>query len=188
MLFLLLSRILGRSEADVLQSDTWLALTLFGYARHWPALDALGIFFAEYAIFLLVVWAYLLFRRRVVVVLLAILAALFGNMLAGIFLLADRMRPYTEFGIVPLVPLIADSNSFPSDHTAISFALATLIFFHHRAFGMLAYLVALTIGISRIFVGMHYPGDVIGGIAVGIAMMYIVRWFFKKKFPTFHFV
>ena len=68
------------------------------------------------------------------------------------------------------------SNSYFSGHTTMSFACATPIFFFHRKVGWLSYLLAGFIAFSRIFFGVHYPTDIIGGIILGVGIGIIVSF------------
>ena len=68
-------------------------------------------------------------------------------------------------------PLIAipHSDSFPSGHTATSFACATVLAVLVPRAAPAFYVLALAIGYSRIYVGVHWPLDVVGGAVVGVA-------------------
>lgn len=68
-------------------------------------------------------------------------------------------------------PLIAipHSDSFPSGHTATSFACATVLTALVPRAAPAFYLLALAIGYSRVYVGVHWPFDVVGGAVLGIA-------------------
>lgn len=60
-------------------------------------------------------------------------------------------------------------NSFPSDHAALFFSLATGIFLISRSAGWLAYLyVLIFIALPRVYLGLHYPSDIIAGGILGI--------------------
>jgi len=67
----------------------------------------------------------------------------------------------------PLVHVPRD-GSFPSGHTATSFACATVLSALVPRLAPGFYLLALAIGFSRIYVGAHYPLDVVGGAALGV--------------------
>jgi len=79
----------------------------------------------------------------------------------------DRVRPC--FAIDQMQALInqARSPSFPSGHASNSFGAAVILVRRHRRAGTAALLIALLVGISRVYVGVHYPGDVLGGALLG---------------------
>jgi undecaprenyl-diphosphatase len=68
-----------------------------------------------------------------------------------------------------------DWSSFPSDHAVLFYALATGIFAADRRWGMFALLwVTFVICMPRIYVGLHYPTDIVGGALFGAGIMYVV--------------
>lgn len=72
--------------------------------------------------------------------------------------------------------LVAATNySFPSGHSANAFALAMTLYFYDKRIGIPALIFAVIIGISRIFVGAHWPSDVLVGAALGIGIGYLVE-------------
>jgi undecaprenyl-diphosphatase len=86
-------------------------------------------------------------------------------------LLVDRPRPLDH----PLVPE-PTSASFPSGHAATSFACAaTLSFMLPRYAAPVLYALAAGIAYSRVYVGVHYPIDVIAGAALGLAVATALR-------------
>jgi undecaprenyl-diphosphatase len=91
-----------------------------------------------------------------------------------------RVRPFVnrEATVVGVRP--AD-HSFPSGHTASSFAAATaLAFFYPRA-APLAYAVATGVGMSRVHLGVHFPSDAAVGGVIGIGIGTFTAWVFKKR-------
>jgi undecaprenyl-diphosphatase len=91
-----------------------------------------------------------------------------------------RVRPFVnrEARVVGVRP--AD-HSFPSGHTASSFAAATaLAFFYPRA-APLAYTVAVGVGASRVHLGVHFPSDAAVGGVIGIGIGTFSAWIFKKR-------
>ncbi|HZE67534.1 MAG TPA: phosphatase PAP2 family protein [Sporichthyaceae bacterium] len=60
-------------------------------------------------------------------------------------------------------------QSFPSDHATAAFGVAfTVLLFLSRSWGMLLFIVAVVIGFSRVYDGVHYPSDILGGAAVAV--------------------
>jgi undecaprenyl-diphosphatase len=62
----------------------------------------------------------------------------------------------------------SDQFSFPSGHTAAAFVVATLISYFFPTLLVPVYCWALLVGISRIYLGVHYPTDILAGLAIGI--------------------
>jgi membrane-associated phospholipid phosphatase len=58
--------------------------------------------------------------------------------------------------------------SFPSNHATIAVAAATAIFLVDRRLGLIAVVAAVIMGISRVYVGVHYPHDVLAGALLGV--------------------
>jgi membrane-associated phospholipid phosphatase len=88
---------------------------------------------------------------------------------SGIAAFIGRVRPYLAIkGVVAIVPPNIQAGSFPSSHTAISFAIAASIFSVHQGWGIAAFAIAFLIAFGRVAAGMHYPSDVLGGLAVGL--------------------
>jgi membrane-associated phospholipid phosphatase len=71
-------------------------------------------------------------------------------------------------------------NCFPSDHAALFFAFATLICMNDRRLGAVALFWAAIMSATRIYLGYHYPTDVIGGAALGVCLAIISK---KVSFP-----
>jgi len=78
----------------------------------------------------------------------------------------DRPRPFADHHVVLLLKPSADP-SFPSDHATFAFAVAVAIYLAHRRAGLVALGIAVILAISRVYVGEHYVGDVVGGAALG---------------------
>ena len=88
--------------------------------------------------------------------------------------LVARPRPYeTLDGLVTLIAPLP-SYSFPSGHACSSFAAATALTMLFPEYGVWAYLPAILIAISRVYVGVHYPTDVIVGSILGTVVAYFV--------------
>lgn len=74
--------------------------------------------------------------------------------------------------------LVGDPSeySFPSGHSVSSMASALTIYFHHKKLGIAAIVAALLMGLSRLYVFVHFPTDVWGGFLIGAAIALAVRF------------
>lgn len=94
-----------------------------------------------------------------------------------------RKRPFEKTRKVrPLIEPPQD-RSFPSGHTASSAAAAASLFLSGSSFRVPALLLALLIAASRLYLGVHYLTDILGGAAAGIASAFAGRRLMKKLFP-----
>jgi membrane-associated phospholipid phosphatase len=84
--------------------------------------------------------------------------------------LSDRDRPFLTLDKTRVIGWREKGDSFPSGHTTQIFFMMTLLI-HHFQFGIVItaalYAVAALVGFTRIYVGAHYPRDVIGGAVLG---------------------
>ena len=79
----------------------------------------------------------------------------------------DRARPYaTHPGVHVLVSRTHDF-SFPSDHTTVTAAIGVALLLASRRIGAVAAVLAVLMAFVRVYVGAHYPGDVLAGLVVG---------------------
>ena len=100
--------------------------------------------------------------------------------------LVNRTRPYEVIeGLTYLVRTPTDS-SFPSGHSACAFSVACIMFRRlPKKYGVPALVLAIVIALSRLYVGVHYPSDVLFGTISGIAISYaaeaVAEWIIKRK-------
>ena len=116
-----------------------------------------------------------LYRRWGVLGLTLIAVALSDWSAAGIKALVDRERPPLRYPEPKTLVRVPHDASFPSGHAATSFAAATMLSFAFPAFAPALLLLAAAVAFSRVYVGVHYPLDVLGGAALGSLMAIAIR-------------
>ncbi len=103
--------------------------------------------------------------------------------------LFERIRPCRALSDV-ITPLgCAGGYSFPSNHALNNFAAATFISRSYPNYKWVVFIVAILISLSRVYLGVHYPSDILGGAMIGIAFGYlfsfialpVIKFFDKSK-------
>lgn len=162
--------------------DTQIFYAINNLAGHSHALDLIGIFFAKYfeyvfAVFVVLLWFKKELRTKVY---LAIISSVIARLVIVEILkrLFAHPRPYE---VLQVHQLIADNErgvSFPSGHAAVFFALA-FSFWGTKYFWPL-FIFALIASVARVFVGVHYPGDIIVGLLISAATVFVIKKLIKK--------
>ncbi|MEV7570423.1 phosphatase PAP2 family protein [Streptomyces tanashiensis] len=171
--------------SDGSNPDVSLLYDINGLAKAAPPwFDRVMEFVGEYGIVLgmvlVVLWCWWSVRRRGTLTdsVQAVAGLVWAPLAAGIALLVnipirgfvERPRPFKDHqGLEVLVDGKTDF-SFVSDHATLAMALGVGIFVAHRRFGLAAIALALAAGFARVYMGVHYPTDVIGGFALGTAV------------------
>lgn len=153
-------------EADIL-------LWIQEYVRN-PALTPLMktiTHFGDYGMFWILMTILLLLYQRTRKIGLTVGAALLGSLLINNVILKNlvaRTRPYEVIEGLQLLVDKAVDLSFPSGHTGSSFAAAVVMFkLLPKRYGTAAMVLACLIGFSRLYIGIHYPTDVLFGMVSG---------------------
>ncbi len=96
----------------------------------------------------------------------------------------DRQRPYDKYPGIIFPYRIENDPSFPSGHTSTAFATATTITLEFKKWYVVvpAYAWAAGVGYSRMYLGEHYPTDVIAGAVVGAGSAWLSHWATQKLF------
>jgi len=148
--------------------------------RHF-LVDDIGVFLAKQLLYIAILVAiFAVFsqegkRRRLAFLLQTAIAAILARGLVTevIQFLWDRPRPFEALQINSL--LLSDANSFPSGHAAFLFAVAFSVFLWKRKWGIALFTLAVVNAVARVFAGVHWPSDIIGGVLIGIASAYLIH-------------
>ncbi|GIV16839.1 MAG: phosphatase PAP2 family protein [Armatimonadota bacterium] len=152
---------------------------------HHPLLDAVMLFATDIkrtGILLLVVWIGLLWkggaRGRTVALLLIPLILLTDQLSSHVLKeLFGRVRPCEALQGVRAIDGCRHSLSFPSSHAVNTFAAATLFaLFYRRWVPWVAFGLAAIVSYSRVYLGLHYPSDVLGGAVIGALCALAIVW------------
>jgi undecaprenyl-diphosphatase len=155
-------------------------------ARGPDFLDSIFKFLATDLVAVIVIGVALLFlipwrskaieRRRAAVAATAAagLALLIAQPLANAI---DRARPFVDHPAQAHL-LVARSTdpSFPSDHATGAFAIAVAIWLYDRTAGAVFLTLAVLVSVARVYVGIHYPSDVLGGAVLGTLVALLLHW------------
>ena len=159
---------------------------LHSFAGQSISFDTIIIFCAKYLPYIMVVFLslFLIFgrdRKRELKMIFYVIAGVVLSRLVITEIIRyfyPHLRPFIFYKFTPLIYDYA--SSFPSGHAAFFFALATIIFLFHKKWGIVYFLGAIIISISRIVAGVHWPIDILGGLAVGVSSAILIQFLFKK--------
>ena len=153
---------------------------------HCPLLDRFFTFFSEIGnfgiIWIILIICVLCSRRYRYYGVTAILALIISMILVHLILkpVIDRPRPFEFYeGLQLLIPPPVGA-SFPSGHAASSFAVAACLFAANRKVGIHTIILAALISISRIYLFVHFPSDVLVGAILG-CMSALLALLFKRQ-------
>ncbi len=180
----------GNLDAVLQQLNTWdgqLLLLIQNHLRS-EALTPIVVFITNLGnagMIWIILSVILLFPRKTRRAGLLSLLALLGSLCVTNLVLKNyvaRVRPYEVVqGLQCLIPAQRDW-SFPSGHASASFASAVSIYKSSpRWLGVPAMILAFAISLSRLYVGVHYPSDVLVGMVIGTLIALILFWIFGEK-------
>jgi undecaprenyl-diphosphatase len=130
----------------------------------------LGLVWIVIACILALVW-----KRYAVVVFTVVGVAVADWASYGLKAVFDVERPSMRYAEPKALVSPPQDASFPSGHASTSFAAATVLSIAVPRWAPGFYLLALAIGFSRVYVGVHYPLDIVGGAVLGISVAIALR-------------
>jgi len=155
-----------------------------GFSGRWAWLDCLAIFFAKYLAYILVITLIIVTYAlgEMEMFLASFLAAFFSRFVVNesIYFLYKRERPSVAVGAKVLLKN-PKYPSFPSGHTSFFFALSFSILPYNFGLGIIFIILSLCIAFFRIFSGLHWPSDILGGAGAGavsslLVYFYLIPW------------
>ena len=189
------TNLIGTLKLDsVVAYDLNLSLAINRYAGKWDMLDLIiSIFASDYffpvifALFLVGIW----FngseqKERVVnqhIVIFSIISLAFVNWIVFVInAYLFRPRPF-ENEQISLIFYEATDSSFPSNALAVLFAISITTLITNRRYGISLMILSIVYGISRIYVGVHYPLDILSALILGVIEAGIVCYIGKLIYP-----
>ncbi len=155
------------------------------FAGKWHLIDTLMVAIAKFGPLLFAIpLLYLWFKKGnegkqvAILSVISFAAALLINQIIGHIYF--RPRPFVFHDVNLLIVKSSSDPSFPSDHVTFSFAIASLVWLWNKRIGTLSIILGFIIALSRVFVGVHYPFDVLGGALIGSVSGFAV-WKLRLK-------
>jgi undecaprenyl-diphosphatase len=152
-------------------------------------LDFAGIFLANYMIFLviaLIAWYYVWGKtpeektRNKMLAIMAGISGIISRLVVGEAFKAwyFHPRPFIVLGTSHLIP--ESGNSFPSGHTIFLFGVSTTVYMYNKPLGIALLIISALVGIARIYTGVHWPGDILGGAVMGVIIGWATYAYLRK--------
>lgn len=164
-------------------TNTSLFLAIFELQHKYPLLDSLMIFGAEYLIYVTFVFAIILAfkfgaeeKKALFLTIISLGISILLIWLIRLFYI--EQRPFATYNFDPLIQKMKDP-SFPSGHTTTMAVVAFSFYYYKSKFAPIFVLLLVWVGFARVFVGVHFPLDILGGVITGLASVHIA-WHFKN--------
>jgi undecaprenyl-diphosphatase len=165
-------------ELDFMRwADGWWSSSVLDQTLPW--LTYLG---SHFAVIFFILLSWILTKQRKVLRHLVLLYAIQSAVIYGLKFLVQRERPLFFLEVASKLskgPGEILDPSFPSAHAVFSFMMATLLAYWFRRYQIFLFIVAAFIGWTRIYLGLHYPTDVIAGALLGYGITKLFLKYFS---------
>jgi len=151
------------------------------FAKKWEIVDLLAIFCARILPYLMVLFLffYSIYTQYFYLFVYAILTGLFSRFVINelVHLFYKRQRPaYLEQAKV-LIP-VPKNSSFPSGHSSFFFGVSFFLFFYNAYLALIFIALSFLVGVARVFCGVHWFRDIVGGFFAGAISAVIIYYLF----------
>lgn len=173
--------------------DIFIFRSFNSWARFSPLTDDIIIFFSDnfgYLILVTALFAIFFIKKPTFQQFLGYVLALSGGAFVARFVVTEivrtlwwRLRPFEVLTNVHQLISHAGGGSFPSGHAAFYFAVAGGLYFIDKRLGVLMLVGSLLIGVARVASGIHWPSDILGGLAIGMLCGFVAGRIIKKIEP-----
>ncbi|MBI2086029.1 phosphatase PAP2 family protein [Candidatus Daviesbacteria bacterium] len=170
-------------------SNQDLFFLIFNLNKQSPILDQVMIFGATTLIYLVFALCLILAfkggakeKKAVLLILIGLSVTILLVKIIHLFVYVNR--PFVAFNFLPIVAEKMDA-SFPSRHATIAAVIAFSFAYFKSKWALLLLPIMLWVGIARVFVGVHYPQDILGGFAVAGIALFIGLRLKRKIFQTY---
>ena len=157
------------------------------FAGKWRWLNFLAIFCARYLIYLMLVFLLIFsfYKNNFLLFFYCLLSGLFSAFVIAkiIYFFYKEQRPAALVSTIILIP-VPKNPSFPSRHASFIFGFSFLLLFYNLNLGIIFLVCSLVVGLARVFCGVHWFRDIIGGAAAGLlssAIIYYLLNFIGQK-------
>ena len=156
---------------------------IYNLSHQSQILDNIMVFITNYVISLTILLTFILAIKGKIAEKKALLLIILGIpisilLIQGIHLFISEPRPFVTFNFTPLANNYAGS-SFPSRHATIMAVIAFAYSYFKSKWAAFFLILMILVGISRIYVGVHYPLDIIGGFITGIISLAVAEQILK---------
>ena len=147
-------------------------------------LDLSAIFFADYSGYILILIALVIifsakkYKDRIYNLAFVSLILLLSNgiITQTIRFFFFRERPFAALNFTPLIEKSSFEAAFPSGHASFFFALAFAIYYlGEKRWSLIFLVISILMGIARVYVGVHWPLDIVSGILVAFVSAFVVK-------------